>query len=775
MGPFVPQAQLATGAIAIDGFTRITAHVYRQGHGPTNQGYVPTGDDWSAPVVGVYYNDPPATAGNLAISEVNFNPHDPTEAEEAAGFDNNDDFEFIELVNIGETNVVLTGAKLVTVDYEGEVEGVEFDFSDSPITTLAPQQRILVVEDLDAFEFRYGQDLPMAGQWEGALSNNREMISLRAYDGSVIQQFSYNDSGSWPARPDGNGSSLEVLDLRGDYDDPSNWRASVDFGGSPGRVGSLPIGVVVNEILAHTDPPATPPDSIELLNTTSQPIDISGWYLSDSGQEWLKFRIPEATILQPGEYVVYDEDDFNPTPLNPGPNDFALSSARGDDVWLVIPDGNGGVRLFVDEVHFPATPNGESMGRVPDGSGALAPMQQTTLGSENAAPRVGPVVISELNYNPGTPSDDALAIDSAITSDDLEYVEIVNPTAGIIDLTEWRLRGGVDYDFATGTLLPRGARLVVLPFNPDKPENVNRLAAFRVHYGIDNSVRLVGGYAGHLNDLGETIRLQRPDEPPAEDPQLIPRLLEDEITYDVVTPWPEANGSGLALTRVSSAAFGRLASSWKAAAPSPGAHEVDGDINGDGQINAEDIDLVCDGILRADPQFDLNSDGVVDRLDLDWLVRSILRTTAGDANVDGSFDSTDLVQVFQAGEYEDGVPANSSWSEGDWNCDLEFDSSDLVAAFQAGSYERAARPARGVDVVPHRAEMGEMPLRTSAKINRGDAKAQSKRSEVCFSPRLPLHLCASAVHPSSRHKRSFGIHRPIQFLSLLDDCVNGLM
>jgi hypothetical protein len=59
----------------------------------------------------------------------------------------------------------------------------------------------------------------------------------------------------------------------------------------------------------------------------------------------------------------------------------------------------------------------------------------------------------------------------------------------------------------------------------------------------------------------------------------------------------------------------------------------------------------------------------------------------GDVNDDGVFNSSDLVRVFQAGQYEDGIPRNSSFAEGDFNGDGEFDSSDLVLAFQAGTYE----------------------------------------------------------------------------------------
>jgi hypothetical protein len=60
----------------------------------------------------------------------------------------------------------------------------------------------------------------------------------------------------------------------------------------------------------------------------------------------------------------------------------------------------------------------------------------------------------------------------------------------------------------------------------------------------------------------------------------------------------------------------------------------------------------------------------------------------GDANRDEVFNSADLVQVFQAGQYEDDIAGNSLWKDGDWNLDGEFPSSDLVAAFDAGGYEQ---------------------------------------------------------------------------------------
>lgn len=65
---------------------------------------------------------------------------------------------------------------------------------------------------------------------------------------------------------------------------------------------------------------------------------------------------------------------------------------------------------------------------------------------------------------------------------------------------------------------------------------------------------------------------------------------------------------------------------------------------------------------------------------------SMYQALPGDANGDRTFDSNDLIQVFQSGEYEDDLSGNSTWAEGDWNGDGEFDSSDMIAAFQTGNY-----------------------------------------------------------------------------------------
>jgi hypothetical protein len=78
----------------------------------------------------------------------------------------------------------------------------------------------------------------------------------------------------------------------------------------------------------------------------------------------------------------------------------------------------------------------------------------------------------------------------------------------------------------------------------------------------------------------------------------------------------------------------------------------------------------------------------------------------GDSNHDGLFNSSDLVAVFTAGEYEDGVPGNSTWEEGDWNRDGDFDSSDFTTAFAAGGYEEGPIYAQASKVVTRDLALG---------------------------------------------------------------------
>jgi hypothetical protein len=676
------------GTLTVNESTRIIARNFDDSFRGPESNIVLT--DWSGPI----QYDLVTVTPSLVISEINYHPADPTAAELATQAPNDpdfvaDDFEFIEIHNPGPVAANLVGVKLS--------DGVDFDFYQGSVESIAPGGRALVVANPAAFAARYGNNLPVIGQFTGNLNNTGEDVDLMMGTGSVIFTVSYGDSDPWPEAADGLGATLELKNSNVAKDAQSkwySWRSSTVNRGTPGAANSTPLGVVINEVLSHTDPPVPLDDSIELHNTTGAPINIGGWFLSDSTDNLFAYEIPAGTTIAAGGYRVFTEADFNAAN---DPEGFGLSGTSGDNVYLVRGSKAGGVTHFVDDVHFRETLNGESLGRVPNGSGRLTPLKRNSLNATNIDPRVGPLVISEIQYNPALSAVVSAAYPT-VEASDLEFVEIYNPTATNVPLTNWRLRGGSDYDFPAGTSVPAGKALVVVRFDPNDPENLNELLAFRLAYGIDATVPLVGGYAGLLNNSDDTVLLLRPDAPIDE---TIPRVQEDEVLYDDLLPWPvNADGTGLSLQRKSATVFGNEGTNWYGSQATPGSipTSLPGDMDANGLVDAEDINAMFVQMRAANPNlaFDFTGDGNVDEQDRDYLVERLIGTPYGDSNFDYVFNSADLVTVLAAGEYEDATPGNSEWQTGDWDGDGDFTTGDFVLALSKGGYESAATPAASV-------------------------------------------------------------------------------
>ena len=132
---------------------------------------------------------------------------------------------------------------------------------------------------------------------------------------------------------------------------------------------------------------------------------------------------------------------------------------------------------------------------------------------------------------------------------------------------------------------------------------------------------------------------------------------------------------------------------------------IQGDYNSNGLLDVADIDLLGRSILdgSSDLHFDLNGDGEITIADEYVWIHDLKNTFVGDANLDGEFNSQDLVLVFIAGQYEDAIADNSGWATGDWDADGDFTTNDLVAAFRDGGYEQGPRPA--IHAVPEPTSM----------------------------------------------------------------------
>ena len=120
---------------------------------------------------------------------------------------------------------------------------------------------------------------------------------------------------------------------------------------------------------------------------------------------------------------------------------------------------------------------------------------------------------------------------------------------------------------------------------------------------------------------------------------------------------------------------------------------VRGDFNGDGTLDATDIDALTTAAAAGTnaAAYDVSSDGRVDFTDISQWIRDLKQSWVGDANLDGQFNSGDLVTLFSAGTYENGQAAK--WTSGDFNGDGLFTTSDLVSALSDGGYERGPRAA----------------------------------------------------------------------------------
>ncbi len=199
-----------------------------------------------------------------------------------------------------------------------------------------------------------------------------------------------------------------------------------------------------------------------------------------------------------------------------------------------------------------------------------------------------------------------------------------------------------------------------------------------MRYGPE--VPIVGEFAGdRLSNSGESLTLW----------DALGNVVFD-FAYGDADPWPtQADGAGatLELTAPTATPATQLNSwfRWRDSLELGGSPGTAGTGTSEQAISETSVNRTCHAVGGTELPFDLTGDGSVTLDDLQLLL-TLASSTFGDANVDGQFNTRDLVLVFQQGEYEDAVAGNSSWSSGDWNCDGDFDTSDLVVALQTGQY-----------------------------------------------------------------------------------------
>jgi len=412
-----------------------------------------------------------------------------------------------------------------------------------------------VVRDLVAFSARYDtSEILVAGQYSGRLNNDGERLELNAPINQEVLNWRY-DRDEVPGTQ-GLGHSIT-------YGLPGfSWgtgQPSAVYLGTPGRPPEARHEgpVVVNEVLANSDNGAGEVDAVELLNTSTAPIDIGDWQLmSNNGF----VQIAAGTTLLPGEYHVVSLDVYSEVHDHQGDNaheffhdycgyrmDLFGEFFVDNDLLLVGVLPGDSEPTVVDYIHqIRPVERGVTVGRLPNGDGPLAPNASNTLGSPNSEPLLQAVVVSELMYNP--PGDDFFGN---------EFLELYNAS---ISTENFFVRIDVDDD----TLRP-GYSPLEMTIAPGE--------------AITLSQR---DYNGQLSNGGERLRVLREGAIvayPTEFDVFQPVYVVDQVTYDDDPPWPEsADGDGDSLHRFFPDWVGDDPASWYAAPPTPGAYQVGGGV-----------------------------------------------------------------------------------------------------------------------------------------------------------------------------------------------------
>jgi len=281
------------------------------------------------------------------------------------------------------------------------------------------------------------------------------------------------DSLSLKAVPSGYTLGLDASNNWVEMAEPSPGHPNTTEGAAAYRAslneGVEDIGVYINEFMAsNATTIATADDDyadwVELYNSTSSDIDISGFGLSDNLSQPVKWRFPAGTILPANGYLLVfcsgqegliGEELHAPFGLRTYAEDVVLSNASG---------------RVLDSLSYTTQETDRSMARLPDGSGEFQMTAQPTPGYPNteegfvafqktsALPR-GPLMISEV----------MIANASYLVQDDgstPDWIELYNSGDSGIDLTGYGLSDNPNnpakWTFPEGASIAAGEHMVIL-------------------------------------------------------------------------------------------------------------------------------------------------------------------------------------------------------------------------------------------------------------------------------------------------------------------------
>jgi len=188
-----------------------------------------------------------------------------------------------------------------------------------------------------------------------------------------------------------NYSGLPADSSYGDFPDAQPFTRqdfSIMTPGATNNPATRPIRVFINEWMADNTGTLADPASLkyedwfELYNPDDLPVNLTGFYLTDTLTNQFQYEIPAGYVVPPkGFLLVWADNSPKRNNLTVRPDlhvNFQLSKS-GEAIGLFAPDGTQ-----IDAVTFGPQTTDVSMGRNPDGAGLIQKQTTATPGTNNA-------------------------------------------------------------------------------------------------------------------------------------------------------------------------------------------------------------------------------------------------------------------------------------------------------------------------------------------------------------------------------------------------------
>lgn len=183
--------------------------------------------------------------------------------------------------------------------------------------------------------------------------------------------------------------------------------------------------IVINEFLAANDSTTVWVDEngehddwVELYNLTDQAVDLTGYYLSDSKVDFLKWQIPAGiSIAANGYLIIWADDDDLQGDLH---TNFKLNKA-GDELTLSSP-----TEEVLDSITFGSQEANISLARIPNGTGDFTE-RAPTFNENNESSASAKVFINQLQVYPN-PTEGQILIESDLSFQSIQVFDMLgNP------------------------------------------------------------------------------------------------------------------------------------------------------------------------------------------------------------------------------------------------------------------------------------------------------------------------------------------------------------